>query len=429
MPTELTELTGDVTVATEVLDGLPASVVDGARPPGAPDRPEDDRTVFADPVEQAILVDRTRQPAGSRPPFPAATAEGRDLTSLTTDATAIDVRPSAEDPGDGLFGSYRVVAPLAGGERGALLLAEHSTLGFPVAIKVLQPALVGSVDAEDRFFAEAMVAARIGHPGIPLVLDFGFDQRGIAYLATEYLEGETLAAHLTGGSLFSLEQVLEIGAQSAAILAAAHACGVAHGALGARSIHICPDASEPSGLRIKLLDLGTAALSPDEAATAGDALADMHGLGCALYQLLTGQPPFVGTVEEVAHAFQTQDPLPPSAHRSDIPPPLDALVHRMVAHHPHDRPGTMDEVERQLRTLLVGQHLMQAASPSGDRPLTWRWDSLRDWWAATSPVIAASWRRAIDRVRELATRYPRGSIACIALALFIGAVGLVLLLS
>jgi hypothetical protein len=427
MPTELTE-TGDVTVATEILDGVPASLADSGKPPGAPDRPEDDRTVFTDPVEQAILVDRTRlrrRPAGSRPP---AMALGGDMTSLTTDATAIDVRPSAEDPGDGLFGSYRVVAPLAGG-RGTLFLAEHCSLGFPVAIKVLPPALVGSVDAEDRFFAEAMVAARVGHPGIPMVLDFGFDQRGIAYLATEYLEGGTLAAHLTGGSLFSLEQVLEIGAQSAAILAAAHACGVAHGALGAASIHICPDASEPSGLRIKLLDLGAAALSPDEAATAGDAQGDMHGLGCALYQLLTGQPPFVGAVEEVARAFQTQNPLPPGMHRGDIPPPLDALVHRMVARRPEDRPRTMDEVERQLRTLLVGRHLMEASSPSRVRALEWRWNSLREWWAATRPVIAAEWRDFVDRARALAARYPRGSIACIAAALVVGALGLALLIN
>ena len=420
MPTDLPEPTTDVT-ETEISDGLPGSLVDRVRSPSYPGRAED-HTAFVDPVEQAILVDRTRARHRSRhaPVGPSAAATRGDLTGLTRDATAIDVRSTSEEPGDGMFGQYRVVAPLAGGSSATLLLAEHCTLGFPVAIKVLQPALVGSPEAENRFFAEATLAARIGHPGIPMALDFGYDQRGIAYLAMEYLEGETLGAHLDGGSLFSLDQVLEIGAQTAAIVAAAHACGVAHGGLSTDRIHICPDAAEPSGLRVKVLDFGPHATEP---ASAGDALADVHGLGCVLYRLLAGRPPADGD----AQALETQDPPPPRAHRADIPPPLDALVHRMVAHRPHDRPGSMAEVDHQLRTLLVGHQLVDAAPAAGS--LSWRVQSLRSLWASARPVVEARWREAVDFVRQLSVRYPRGSVAVLASALFVATILLILLVS
>lgn len=322
MPTDFPEPTTDVTLATEISDGLPGSLVDRVRSSSDPGRAED-HTAFVDPVEQAILVDRTRAPRRSRhaPVRPSAAANRGDLTGFTTDATAIDV------------------------------------------------------------------------------------QRGIGYLAMEYLEGETLGAHLDGGSLFSLDHVLEIGAQTAAIMAAAHACGVAHGGLSADRIHICPDAGEPSGLRVKVLDFGAHATEP---ASADDALADIHGLGCLLYRLLAGRPPTHGE----AQALETQDPPPPRAHRADIPLPLDSLVHRMVAYRPHDRPGSMAEIEHQLRTLLVGHQLVNAATPSPAASLAWSWRSLRGWWSSTRPVLQARWREAALRVRQLSIRHPRWSVAC-----------------
>jgi Protein kinase domain len=438
MPTEQPEPNTDVTLATEVSEGMPGALGDGNASTGSVLRPEEDRTVFADPVEQAILVDRTRRARGSArgpaPPAPAAMTEGGDATSVTTVGdTAVDV-PSAPDE-DAVFGNYRVVAPLVAGG-GLHFLAEHSTLGFPVAIKLLQPALIGSPEAENRFFSEAMVASRIAHPGVPMVLDFGYDQRGIAFLATEYLEGETLAAHLDGGSTFSLQQLLEIGAQVAGIATAAHACGVLHGDIRSENVHICPDASEPSGLRIKLLDFGSDREGGDRALGAQDARADIHGLGCVLYRLLAGRPVFTGTAEEVERAWRTQEPPPPSVHRADIPVPIDTLVHRMVARRPKERPGSMAEVERELRTLLVGQHLLAAASPPPPGPLRWgqsfqpTWQSLRRWWWLSAwPAARERARQASSAVRRAALRHPRLSVALIAAVLFAGAIGLVLLVA
>ncbi|HWM87376.1 MAG TPA: serine/threonine-protein kinase [Kofleriaceae bacterium] len=436
MPTEFPDHTTDVTFATEVNE-LPGALVDAHGSQTAITRAaEEDRTVFADPVEQAILVDRTRTPRHTPAQEAPAAREPTGANGVSAQHAArpaIDPRAETMDAmarpdafaglaADGMFGNYRLVAPLVANPLGTRFLAEHASLGFPVAIKMLQPELAGDTHAENRFFAEAMVTARIAHPGVPMVLDFGYDQRRTAYLAMEYLEGETLAAHLAAGSLFSLEQVLEIGAQSAGILAAAHASDVVHQDIRCDSIHIGSDASEPSGLRIKLLDFGVAGAAREQR-EAIDPRADVYGLGCVLYQLLTGRPPFTGSAEEVAHARRTQDPPPPGAHRSDIPPLLDSLVHRMVARRPQDRPASAADVERQLRTLLVGCQLVDAASPSSSRVLRMGWQSVRQRWQRLRPVLVATWHDALAMARQAAVRRPVLSVACITAALVLGAVG------
>jgi hypothetical protein len=432
MPTEPSDHT-DITLATEVTDGLPGSLMDGGG--SGARRPEEDRTVFVDPVEQAILVDRTRQPPhaplsaaarsmpGHATVFTMTGETGNDggnetgSAILDPDSADIPLPPPIEPgpPDEALFGNYRVVAPLASGELGPVFLAEHRSMGFPVVIRVLQPALVGMPEAEKRFFAQAVVASRIAHPGVAMVLDYGYDQRGIAYLATEYLEGETLAAHLAAGSLFSLEQVIDIGAQVAATLAAAHESGVLHRDIRAENVHIGADMDSPSGLRVKLLDFGLP--GPDQVpsiAGAGER-ADIYGLGCVLYRLLAGRPPFAAD----SAGAPMQDPPPPRTHRPDIPPPLDRLVHRMVAHRPQSRPSSMVEIEETLRALIPDHERPDAAPPSAPPP----------GWRATWELVRAHGLQAMAEMRETALRHPRMSVACIAAALFVGAIGLALILA
>jgi serine/threonine protein kinase len=188
----------------------------------------------------------------------------------------------------------------------------------------------------------------------------------------EYLEGPTLAAHLAAGTIFSLEQVLEIGAQTAGILAAVHARGVAHRALAAEHLHICPDSSEPSGLRVALRGVGEL---DDADAGAADLRADLRGLGRVLVRLLAGR-----RVQPARPALPARD------QRADVPPPLDALVHRMVAR-PDDGPASMADVERQLRMLLLGQQLVDAVKRSR-QALRRRW-SAQSWLAAAAVLLAA----------------------------------------
>lgn len=300
-----------------------------------PDDPFDDDTVL---VEHAGGVVRTRWARGSALAEPPEAVDGNRL------------------------GNYRIVSPLSAGRSGILHLGEHALLRYRVAIKILPPPLRGNTDLERRLSSEAVTMARVSHPGVPTVLDFGHDAAGSAYLVTEYIDGETLAAHLSRGARFSFSQVIEIGAQVASSLAASHASGVVHRDVQPDSIHLCPAPGDPAGVRTKLVNFSSATAQLESAAyvapeqtwagAAADVKCDIYALGCVLFELLTGVPPFVGTTEQVVQARRFLDPPPPRAHRADVPPALDHLVHRMIARQPAYRPASMAEVERELRAIV-----------------------------------------------------------------------------
>jgi serine/threonine-protein kinase len=323
---DLADANTELRIATGFQDTIAA--------PADPDNPFD---------EETVLDDHTSPPARTR------WARGSAL---------------AEHPGGEphRLGNYRVVTPLTAGRSGVLHLGEHALLRYRVAVKILPPPLRGNQELERRLLAEAVTMARVSHPGVPTVLDFGHDSAGSAFLVMEYIEGETLAAHLSRGTRFSMPQVIEIGAQVASALAAAHASGVFHRDVQPDSIHIAP-APEPAGLRTKLVNFANAVtpsesaryLAPEQsfAPVAGDVRSDVYSLGCVLFELLTGVTPFIGTPEQVVHARQSMEPPPPRAIRPDVPPALDHLVHRMTARRPEDRPAGMIEVEHTLRACVA----------------------------------------------------------------------------
>jgi serine/threonine-protein kinase len=442
----------DMTIATELQESLPSQ-----------DDPSDlDHTQYADPVEQAILVDRTRarQRGGvhqtadgtSPPPGSSTTIEQPSQFAISSPRPAR--APSADGTrtpsgmlravqGEDLLGNYRLVAPIAAGGMGLLYLGEHCFLGYRVAIKILQPSLRGNQDIEQRFFAEAIATARIAHPGVPTVLDFGHDRRGTAYLVMEFLEGETLAAHMARGVTFTVDQVLDMAAQLAGILGAAHAVGVLHRDIKPDNIHLCPDPSEPSGFRVKLLDFGVAKLlqdKPPEAAStrhdylvgtawymapeqtfgpAGvDARSDVYAVGCVMFQVLCNRLPFHGEFEAVVQARRYQDPPAPRSFRPDLPRAVDTLVHRMLSRRPDDRPASMGDLERDLRALLHGFRTPStttgapAPAPAAEAPrtmLVYRGGALR-----------ARAAEAAARIRGLVARAPRWTLPTAGAVVVIG---------
>jgi serine/threonine protein kinase len=274
------------------------------------------------------------------------------------------------DPGiiGAVLGSYRITAELSTGGMGTVYRAQHEILGRPAAVKLLRPELATNVELVQRFFTEAKAASAIHHPGIVEVFDFGYTSDDRAYLIMEFLEGESLARrlHARGGRIAEHEAA-QITRGIASALTAAHNKGIIHRDLKPDNVFLVPDPDVPTGERPKLLDFGIAKLAghlaehrtqtgaligtplymaPEQARAAGtiDHRADLYSLGCMLYQMLVGQPPFVaaGSGEIIAlHLFT--EPEPPSK-RVPVTAELDAIVMRLLDKEPAGRFQSAAEV-------------------------------------------------------------------------------------
>ncbi|HEY0990001.1 MAG TPA: protein kinase [Kofleriaceae bacterium] len=247
------------------------------------------------------------------------------------------------------------------GGMGIVYAAEHALLGRPVAIKVLRSELSQRPEVVTRFFNEARAANTIRHPGIIEIYDFGRTPEGAAYLVMEYLEGETLKAR-SARLPFRWPAVLPFARQIAGALAAAHARGVVHRDLKPDNVFLVRDPEVPGGERIKLLDFGIAKLAVDSSSSvtvthtgevigtptymapeqcrgvAIDHRADLYSLGCLIYELCCGRPPFRGEGAGDVLAAHIHMPAPAmSTAEAEIPEGVEALVRRLLAKAPEDR--------------------------------------------------------------------------------------------
>ena len=267
-----------------------------------------------------------------------------------------------------MLGQYRVTTTLGRGGMGVVYAAEHALLGRPAAIKVLLPELSQKQDVVTRFFNEARAATAIRHPGIVEIYDFGWTPDGAAFIVMEFLDGETLARR-SARARFRWPAVLAIARQIAGALGAAHAKGIVHRDLKPDNVFLVSDPEVPGGERIKLLDFGIAKLAVESTTTvsvtktgavigtptymapeqcrgvAVDHRADLYSLGCVMYELCCGRPPFVGEGSGDVLAAHIHLPVPamPTA-KSEIPRAVEALVLRLLAKAPGDRPQTAEDV-------------------------------------------------------------------------------------
>ncbi len=268
------------------------------------------------------------------------------------------------------LGPYEIVALIAAGGMGEVYRAVDPRLGREVAIKVVRG--VQTQEALDRFEREARMVAALSHPNILAVFDVGRDSES-PYLVTELLQGETLRARLSRGSLGTTEAV-RIVRQVADALTAAHDKGIVHRDLKPENVFIVP------GGLVKLLDFGVARrLAPvasDEFATmlatgAGmligtadymapeqmrgydqDGRADLFALGVMLYEMLAGVRPFAGeTPIEVISAILTAEPAPFPSDR-DVPPAVHAVVRRLLSKDLAARMQTARELAQALDAIL-----------------------------------------------------------------------------
>ncbi|MGW7459490.1 serine/threonine-protein kinase [Streptomyces sp. NPDC054797] len=255
---------------------------------------------------------------------------------------------------------YRLDASIGSGGMGEVYRASDQVLGRPVAVKLL---LGGAVDpsAGDRFRLEAQTAARLNHPHVVGVFDFGsWEDR--FYLVMELVEGASLAQELERGGRLSAERVARIAAQAAAGLAAAHGQGIVHrdikpgnllndatGTVKIADFGIAKFVDDPStALTSTGQILGTGLyLAPERALgrQAGPA-SDVYSLGCVLYQLLVGSPPFQSdTTTGVLYQHVDATPVPPRQLGMDLPVAFESYLLRLLAKQPEDRPTAQQVAE------------------------------------------------------------------------------------
>jgi len=254
--------------------------------------------------------------------------------------------------------------------------ARDVELDREIALKVLMPQHTLQPQLMQRFFHEAKAAAKIDHPSIVTIYEFGkvsgtstmFDDS--AYIAMERVRGESLAARLRRGGNLPIAMVVELGRQIASAVGAAHRAGIIHRDLKPDNLMIARDPIAPGGERVKVLDFGIAKLgesvksetmktvggfgtplymSPEQFRAAGqvDARSDIYALGCILHELATGRPPFDGDdvialFDQHSRAIRTAVP--------GVPAPFSDLVLQMIATAPADRPRDMATVEAGLAT-------------------------------------------------------------------------------
>jgi serine/threonine-protein kinase len=284
------------------------------------------------------------------------------------------------------LGNYRVTSKLGQGGMGAVYLAEHPVLGRKAAIKVLLPELSQHEEAVKRFFHEARTTARLRHPAMVDVFDFGSLPDGRAFLIMDFLEGECLEDRIANRGAMPVADALGIARQIALGVSVAHGEQIVHRDLKPDNIFLLPPVPGSRDERVKILDFGIAKLARPAGGTSmtmvgvvlgtplymspeqcrGDAevdhRADVYSLGCILFAMLGGRPPFISeSMLELMALHQHAKPPRLSDVGVTVDPAVEQIVAIMLAKAPVQRFSSMLAVADALDQLLVHEK----ASASG----------------------------------------------------------------
>ncbi len=276
-----------------------------------------------------------------------------------------------------MLNQYKILSPLGAGGMGEVFLAEDTRLHRKVALKLLASQFTSDPERIRRFEQEARAASALNHPNIITIHEIG-TAAGAHFIIVEFVEGQTLRQQMSGGRM-QAETALDLTAQIASALAAAHTAGVIHRDIKPENLMLRPD-----GL-VKVLDFGLAKLtekrrpsldteaptdfhgqtapgmvmgtvtymSPEQArGLEVDARSDIFSLGIVLYEMLTGRQPFMGnTASDVIAAILMTEPLPPTRFAPDLPRELMRIVSLALAKDPAHRYQQTGDLLRDLKSL------------------------------------------------------------------------------
>ncbi len=364
--------------------------------------------------------------SASIPPVPRAAAKTPIEVSRLAPAPDSDqqrlsfLSPATSDGELGRLAHYRVVKILGEGGMGMVLQAEDTQLERAVAIKVIKSEFREDDEVRQRFLREARAMAQVKSDHVVTVHQVG-QHNDVCYIAMELLEGGPLDRLLQRESRPNMRDIVRIGKETAQALAAAHERGLIHRDIKPENVWL----EAPHG-RVKLLDFGLARpqqitsrltssgmiigsplyMSPEQARGADlDERTDLFSLGCLLYALITGQPPFGRiTIMDTLLSLATEAPAPPIQTNPLCPPALDDLVLRLLAKTVDDRPRTAKDVIAELEAIEgkdAGRSTQQAGGTGGadgpKSPSSWLLNSVAASTAAPPTASRQSGLRKAER--------------------------------
>jgi eukaryotic-like serine/threonine-protein kinase len=272
-------------------------------------------------------------------------------------------------------GRYELHRRIGRGGMAEVSLARDQLLDRPVAIKALFPEFATDPSFVERFRREATAAANLNHPNIVGVYDWG-EAEGTYFIVMEYVDGRSLSEILRADGPLHPDRVADVGADVAAALGFAHRNGVVHRDVKPGNVLV------DQGGQVKVADFGIAraiSASSDENLTQagtvmgtatyfspeqarGDAVdprSDIYSLGCVLYELVVGRPPFSGD-SPVAIAYKQvhESPVPPRQINPSIPPALEAIILKCLAKNPANRYPSAEDLRADLRRFREGNRIL-----------------------------------------------------------------------
>jgi serine/threonine-protein kinase len=272
-------------------------------------------------------------------------------------------------------GRYELHHRLGRGGMAEVYLARDQLLDRPVAVKVLFPALATDAGFVERFRREAQSAANLQHPNIVSVFDWG-EANGTYFIVMEYVEGHTLAETIRAEGRLHPDRAAEITSEIAGALGFAHRNGVVHRDVKPGNVLITTDGSvkvADFGIARALSDtsdqnltktgsvMGTATyFSPEQARGAAvDPRSDLYSLGCVLYELTTGHPPFAGeSAMAIAYKHVQENPVMPRQIDPALPETLEAITLKCLAKNPDNRYPSAKDLRADLRRYLDGARIL-----------------------------------------------------------------------